>query len=260
MNHSLQLSRRTLLAAVAALSAGSISGCVPLIVGGAAATATVVGDRRSVQEQANDKNINANVNAALKNQFGDDRLQAGSTARVNSNTYLGVVLLTGDAFSEQAKTQAAEVAGKIDGVKSLSNQIHVGPLSTFGDDASDTWLTSKVMATLASTNEVPSRAIVVTSHLGVVYLMGMVTQHEGDLAAAAAAGVSGVVRVDKLFHIISQPEAARLDSLNNKLPSTSQSSSSGMGESATIGESAPSPASAKGAAGSGGAAEVMPVK
>ena len=256
MNHSLLISRRTLLAAAASLAAGSISGCVPLIVGGAAATATVVSDRRNVQEQANDKNINANVNAALKKQFGDNAMQAGDTARINSNSYLGVVLLTGDAFSEKAKAQAGEIAGKIDGVKSVSNQIHVGPLGSFGDDANDTWLTSKVMAKLASTYDIPSRAIVVTSHLGVVYLMGMVTQHEGDLAAAAAAEVSGVVRVDKLFRTISQSEAARLDNLENKLPSTSKGSSSGMGESATIGESAP----AKGAAGSGGAVEVMPVK
>ena len=260
MNHSPKISRRALLAAAATLAAGSISGCVPLIVGGAAATATVVSDRRNVQEQANDKNINANVNAALKKQFGDDSTQAGDTARVNCNTYLGVVLLTGDAFSEKAKAQAAEVAGKIEGVKSVSNQIHVGPLSAFGDDASDTWLTSKVMAKLTSTYDVPSRAILVTSHLGVVYLMGMVTQHEGDLAAASAAEVSGVVRVDKLFRIISQSEAARLDNLNNKLPSTSQSSSSGKGEAAAIGESAPSSTQAKGAAGSGGAVEVMPVK
>ena len=256
MNHALLISRRALLAVAATLAAGSISGCVPLIVGGAAATATVVSDRRNVQEQANDKNINANVNAALKKQFGDNATQAGDTARINSNAYLGVVLLTGDAFSEKAKAQAGEIAGKIDGVKSVSNQIHVGPLGSFGDDASDTWLTSKVMAKLASTYYIPSRAIVVTSHLGVVYLMGMVTQHEGDLAAAAAAEVSGVVRVDKLFRTISQSEAARLDNFENKLPSTSKGSSSGMGESATIGESAP----AKGAAGSGGAVEVMPVK
>ena len=260
MNHALLISRRALLAVAATLAAGSISGCVPLIVGGAAATATVVSDRRNVQEQANDKNINANVNAALKKQFGDNATQAGDTARINSNAYLGVVLLTGDAFSEKAKAQAGEIAGKIDGVKSVSNQIHVGPLGSFGDDASDTWLTSKVMAKLASTYDSPSRAIVVTSHLGVVYLMGMVTQHEGDLAAAAAAEVSGVVRVDKLFRTISQSEAARLDNFENKLPSTSKSSSSGMGESATIGESAPSPVPAKGAAGSGGAVEVMPVK
>ena len=260
MNHPRQISRRSLLAAAATLAAGSISGCVPLIVGGAAATATVVSDRRNVQEQANDKNINANVNAALKKQFGENVAQAGDTARINCNTYLGVVLLTGDAFSEKAKAQAAEITGKIDGVKSVSNQIHVGPLGSFEDDASDTWLTSKVMAKLTSTYDIPSRAIVVTSHGGVVYLMGMVTQREGDLAATAASEVRGVARVDKLFRIISESEAARLDNLNNKLSSTSQSSSSGMGESATIGESAPSPVPAKGAAGSGGAVEVMPVK
>lgn len=260
MNASRQIPRRALLAAFASLAAGSMTGCVPLVIGGAAATATVVSDRRNVQEQANDKNINANVNAALRKQFGENAAQAGDTARINCNTYLGVVLLTGDAFSEKVKSQATEITAKIPGVKSVSNQIHVGPLGTFGNDASDTWLTSKVMAKLASTYDVPSRAIVVTSHLGVVYLMGMVTQHEGDLAAAAAAEVSDVVRVDKLFRIISQSEAAKLDNLNGKMPSMPQSSSSGMGESATMGESAPSAAAPKGAPASGGAVEVMPIK
>ena len=260
MTFSRQISRRTLLAGFITIGAGALSGCVPLIVGGAAATATVVSDRRSVQEQANDKNINANINAALKEQFGDSTAQTGDTARINCNTFLGVVLLTGDAYSEKAKTQATDIAARIAGVKSVSNQIHVGPLGTFGDDASDTWLTSKVMAKLASTYDVPSRAIVVTSHLGVVYLLGIVTQHEGDLAAAATAEVSGVRRVDKLFRTITPAEAARLDNLNNKMPAPSQGSSSGMGESSAVGEASSPKAPAAGAAGSGGAVEVMPIK
>ena len=254
MSPSRQISRRTLLATFATLAAGTLSGCVPLIVGGAAATATVVSDRRNVQEQASDKNINANVNAALKERFGDSTAQVGDTARINCNTYLGVVLLTGDAYSEKAKAQATEIVSRIAGVKSVSNQIHVGPLGTFGDDASDTWLTSKVMAKLASTYDVPSRAIVVTSHLGVVYLMGMVTQREGDLAAAAASEVSGVLRVDKLFRIITESEAAQLDNINNKMPSASSGASTGMGE------STPPKAPAAGSPGTGGAVEVMPVK
>ena len=257
MNHALLISRRALLAVAATLAAGSISGCVPLIVGGAAATATVVSDRRNVQEQANDKNINANVNSALKKQFGDNAMQAGDTARINSNAYLGVVLLTGDAFSEKAKAQAGEIAGKIDGVKSVSNQIHVGPISSFGDVASDTWLTSKVKATLATTNEVPSRAISVTSHLGVVYLMGMVTQRERDLAAAATSTLSGVSRVEKLFKIISVAEARRLDNFNQ-----TSGKPAPIGEGAT-GES-PAAASPGGTANqgapAGGAVELMPVK
>lgn len=260
MTASRQISRRTLLATAASLAGASVTGCVPLVIGGAAATATVVGDRRNIQEQANDKNINANVNAALKQRFGEDSAKAGDTARINCNTYLGVVLLTGDAFSEKAKAQATEIAAKIPGVKSVSNQIHVGPLGTFGNDASDTWLTSKVMAKLASTYDVPSRAIVVTSHLGVVYLMGMVTQHEGDLAAAATSEVSDVVRVDKLFRIISQSEAAKLDNLAGKMPAGQSASSSGMGESTTMGEAAPAASAPKGAPASGGAVEVMPIK
>jgi hypothetical protein len=94
----------------------------------------------------------------------------------------------------------------------------------------------------------------------VVYLMGIVTQHEGDLAAAATAEVSGVRRVDKLFRTITPAEAARLDNLNNKMPTFSQGSSSGMGESSAVGEASSPKAPAAGAAGSGGAVEVMPIK
>jgi hypothetical protein len=49
-------------------------------------------------------------------------------------------------------------------------------------------------------------AFKVVTEAGVVYLMGRVTQREGDLAGEVARGVSGVRKVVKVFDYISEGE------------------------------------------------------
>jgi len=53
-----------------------------------------------------------------------------------------------------------------------------------------------------------SNQIKVVTHRGVVYLMGRVTEREGTRAAEIARGVSGVVKVVKVFEILSEAELA----------------------------------------------------
>jgi osmotically-inducible protein OsmY len=204
----------------------SLQGCIGLAISGAAAaTGVVVADRRSAGQQADDTLIELKVNNHMRTRFGD-------SARINSTVYEGVVLLTGEALIEELKAQAGEIASKVEKVKSVSNQIVVvQEISPFTVVTNDTWLTSKVMTTLATTKEIPSRTIIVTTDRSVVYLMGMVTQREGDLAAVAAAQVSGVRRVQKLFQIISPAEANKLDT---SLMGRPNSSGSPLGESVPI--------------------------
>lgn len=236
----------------------SLSGCVPLLIGGVAAGTTVVAtDRRSVAEQAEDETIELKVSTELTRQFGD-------TARIQTTAYLNRVLLTGDAFSEKIKQQAGEIASKIQGVKSVANQVQVGPISSFADVTSDTWITSKVKATLATTNEVPSNTISVTTSHAVVYLMGLVTQREADLAAAAASRVSGVKRVEKYFQIMTPEQEARMRAKQQESSALPSSNPTPTGEaSSQVGGVSPRGTSS-GATPSGtpatGAVEVMPIK
>jgi osmotically-inducible protein OsmY len=198
---------RPLIVCAALLGVGStLTACVPLLIGGAAATTgLVVVDRRTVGEQVDDKSIELKIGGLFRENFGD-------AVRVTVTSYDGVVLLTGDTISREFKSRAAEIARTVENVKSVSNQIDVvKQLASFGVVSNDIWITSKVMTVLATTKEIPSRTIVVTTDRGVVYLMGLVTQREGDMAAAAAAKVSGVKRVEKLFQIITPEEAKRLD-------------------------------------------------
>lgn len=235
-----------------------LSGCVPLLIGGVAAgTTVVVTDRRTVGEQAEDETIGIKIATELTRQFGD-------TARIQTTTYLNRVLLTGDAFSEKIKQQAGEIAAKTQGVKSVANEVRVGPIGSFADLTSDTWITSKVKATLATTNEVPSNTIAVTTSHAVVYLMGLVTQREADLAAKAASRVSGVKKVEKFFQIMTPEQEARMRAKQQESSSLPSSNPSPTGEStpASVGagsSSAPSGGGASGAPASG-AVEVMPIK
>lgn len=186
---------RPLIVCAALIGAGStLTACVPLLIGGAAATTgMVVVDRRSVGEQVDDKSIELKIGGQFRADFGD-------AMRATITSYDGVVLLTGDTISSEFKNRAVEIARKVEHVKSVSNQIAVvKELASFGVVSNDIWITSKVMTTLATTKDIPSRTIVVTTDRSVVYLMGLVTQREGDLASAAAAKVSGVKRVEKLF-------------------------------------------------------------
>ena len=54
------------------------------------------------------------------------------------------------------------------------------------------------------------------THRGVVYLMGRVTEREATRAAEIARGVSGVVKVVKVFEILSEAELANTDAARGR--------------------------------------------
>jgi len=237
--------RPLLLAAMIATGAVSLSACAPLIVGGAAATtAVVVTDRRTSGAQLDDKNIEFKVEQQVNAKLG-------SGARVNALSYNTVVLLTGDVPTAEAKNQATTVAQGVLHVKKVVNQLNIGPAASFGTRTNDTWLTSKVKTKLIDTKYVPSATIDVTTDRGVVYMMGLVTEAEGNYAAAAASEVSGVTKVVKIFETISREEALRLSGQSNSSAANGSSSNA----------SSPSRAPIESTDGNAvGGVEVMPIK
>lgn len=237
--------RPLLLAAMIATAAVSLSACAPLIVGGAAATtAVVITDRRTSGAQLEDKNIEFKA----EKQIGD---KLGDSARVNALSYNNVLLLTGDVPSAEAKAQATSIAQSIQHVKKVVNQLNIGPAAPFSTRSNDTWLTSKVKTQLINTKYVPSATIDITTDRGVVYMMGLVTEAEGDYAANAASTVSGVTKVVKIFETISREEALRLSGQSNAKSSNTSSSGTSSQTHAPI---------ESGSGNTGGGVELMPIK
>ncbi len=100
----------------------SITGCAPLLVGGAGVAGYHVGkDKRPVGQQAEDARITSEINI----KFARDELV--SVADVDVDTYEGVVTLWGHLSSQQAIDRAIELAGSVKGVKDVKSNLKVIP-------------------------------------------------------------------------------------------------------------------------------------
>lgn len=198
MNITSVFSRRLVQLSLAIIGLGSLAGCTLLLVGGTAATTAVVAtDRRTAGEQVDDQTIGLRISSEMNKAFGD-------TARIHGTSYAGRVLLVGDVPNEADRERAQEIVQTIPKVNKIDNYLRVGEITPLSVRTNDTWITSKVKAQLVQTKDVPSRTITITTERGVVYLMGKVTDEEGQRAATVASSISGVNKVVKLFWIVSQ--------------------------------------------------------
>lgn len=182
-----------LLAAIALIS--QITACVPVVVGGAAAGGAMAADRRTTGVYVEDENIELK---ATKNIF--DTL--GEASHVNVTSYKGHVLLTGEVPDDKAKTQAGNLVLGIENVKSITNELTIGPKTSMTSRANDAYITSKVKAQFVSENRFQANFVKVITENSVVYLMGYVTHKEAEDAVEIARNTAGVSRVVKVFEYI----------------------------------------------------------
>lgn len=177
-----------------------LSGCAPLVVGGAAATGvSVVHDRRTAGALIEDQAIELRVKSALKKEPG-----MSDQTHINVTSYNGVVLLSGEAPTEALRRRAAEIARRTDKVRRVHNELTLAAPSAMMVRSSDALITTKVKAELFKIKIKgfdPSRVKVVTEN-GTVFLMGLVTRAEAEAAVAVARQVSGVQRIVKLFEYL----------------------------------------------------------
>jgi len=187
----------------AALSGALLSGCGALIVGGmVVGGAMVATDRRTTGAQVDDETIEVKSSSRMTETFGD-------RARISTTSYNRMVLLTGEVPNEADKTAAEQVVARVPNVSSVVNELTVGPLNSFGERSKDTYVTTKVKASLVDAKDLFANSIKVTTHRGVVYLMGRVTEREANRASEVARGVSGVTKVVRVFELISEAELAQ---------------------------------------------------
>lgn len=201
--HARPLRAATLVAAALAGSA-LLSGCAPLVLGGAAVgTVLVANDRRTTGIQLEDQSIE------LK---GRNRARdvAGDRGHVNVTSYNRIVLLTGEVPTEADRTRVEEAAKGIDNVRSVVNELAVMPASSLTERANDGLLTSRVKASFIDVKDLDATAVKVVTERGVVHLMGRVTEAEAQRAAELARGVRGVQKVVRVFELISPEELAAM--------------------------------------------------
>jgi osmotically-inducible protein OsmY len=189
---------------IAALLVSQLSACGVLAVGGVAAGASIMADRRTPGVQAIDNGIEMEANAALSKKFGDN-------AHINVTSFNQKVLLTGEAKDAEIKGEANEYVKSMKNARTVFNEIVIGPNSTYTARANDSYLESKIKAQMIFTDKLPSNSMSIVAEGTSVYLMGILTQNEADLAKKVASNTNGVKDVYVYFDIISDAEKIRLE-------------------------------------------------
>lgn len=200
------LRRRLALASVTALAplALGLSGCAPLVLGGAAATTVLVNiDRRTSGTQVEDEAIELKAASRIRDALGD-------RAHVNVTSYNRMVLLTGEVPNEQARTQARTIAERVENVKSVLNEVAVMEKTTLTQRSNDALVSGRVKAALIDARDVSASAIKVVTERGTVFLMGRVTTREAERASAVVRGVPGVQKVVRAFDYLTEDELKAL--------------------------------------------------
>lgn len=196
--------RRTGLAIVAAgMLAGSLSACVPLLVGGGAVTGVLVAsDRRTSGMYLEDIRIEQKA-ASLYREI----LQNGE--RVSATSFNRLVLLTGEVRTAAEKAQIERLVAGVENVRSVINELEVVPfISSISQRSKDTFITSKVKASILDAKDLQANTIKVVTEMNVVYLMGILTPREAKRAAEIARGVNDVRKVVRVFETITEEELA----------------------------------------------------
>lgn len=185
---------------LAVLGSAGLTACVPLVMGGAAVMTTSVAlDRRTAGAQVDDQAIQLKARTSLNQGLSEQ-------AHVSINSYNRRVLLTGEVPNEAERQKAAQLTQEVENVRTVFNELVIAPASTYSERTQDTWVTSKVRTEILRTDNLPSKSMQVTTERGVVYLQGLVTPREANLATETVRTVGGVDKVVRIFEIISEEE------------------------------------------------------
>ncbi len=189
-------------AVVAALIISSaVYGCAALVIGGAAAVGgAALYSRRDAGTFFNDEGIEWKTRMAVR-----EEQEVNNQIHLNIISYNGIVLMVGQAPTEELRTRTEEIVRGAAEIRLIHNEMTIAAPSALMSRSSDTVITSKVktkiLGIVSENNNDGLRTKVVTDN-GIVYLMGLLTRAEADAVTDAARQVGGVQKVVKLFEYI----------------------------------------------------------
>lgn len=176
-----------------------LAGCAAVAVGGIAAGALMLHDRRPLPDLIEDQGIEMAATRAFQRH---ETLAYDSHIRVVS--FNGVVLLAGEVPSEETADRAESIVEDLDGVRRVVNELAVRDRTHLGTRLKDTALTVRVKAAIGGVDleGFDATRVKVVTLRGNVYLMGLVTQTEAEAVLEEVRYVRGVKRVVKVFEYL----------------------------------------------------------
>ncbi|HEX5364020.1 MAG TPA: BON domain-containing protein [Gallionella sp.] len=178
-----------------ALLAGSLQGCFPVIAAGVGTGVSMAQDRRTSGAYIEDEAIEDKAVDRIGKRYKDG-------VHVNVTSFNRTVLVTGEVLSESAKAEIGKLVGGIENVRNVTNELAVSGVSSLTSRSSDSLVTSNVKIRFMRDKRFNAEHVKVVTENGTVYLMGIVTRAEADMATEIASTTSGVMRVTRLFEYL----------------------------------------------------------
>lgn len=175
-----------------------LQGCIAAaVIGGAAVGGTGYYNRNRIKTYYDDDNINFTANQRIRKEpiLKDD-------AHIVVAVYHNIVLLAGQVISPAQRIKAEQLVRSIPNVRTVYNEIVIAGPTTTLTRSSDAWITAKVKSEMLLTAKLQSRNIKIVTENGVVYLLGVLSQQQSNMASNVARRVQGVQKVVTLFEII----------------------------------------------------------
>ncbi len=169
-----------------------LTACFPIVAGTAVTGGAMAADRRTSGTYVEDNGIELKTENEINKALGDN-------IHINATSFNRNVLLTGEAFNEASKAKAETIAKTVQNVRNVSNELVVAPKSSLSGRSNDTYLTSKVKARMVPDHQELVSYVKVVTEASVVYLMGIVSHKEADIAVDIARSTEGVEKVVKVF-------------------------------------------------------------
>lgn len=158
-----------------------------------------------VQISTNKRSLGTRINDGQLETFARANIYKASeefeNARINIDSFNGIVLLTGQVASEELRNLAGTTVSQINTLRQLHNELSVSERTRLPTHTKDAWITTKIKTKLIASNIQSGRVRIITESQS-VYLMGMVSRHEADRVTEMARTTNGVNQVVKVFEYI----------------------------------------------------------
>jgi osmotically-inducible protein OsmY len=198
--------RTAVIATVLGASVTMVSGCFPLAATGVVVGAVSLADRRTTAAQAEDQTIELKAFTQIRERFKSDNVAIGITS------FNRIVLVTGYVPDDATRANVIRIISSIENVRSVLNEVVIGPTPSLRTYGTDTVLTTRVKASFVEARDLQANVVKVYTESSTVFLMGIVTEREANRAADIASRVSGVRRVVRAFEVITEAELGRIQS------------------------------------------------
>jgi osmotically-inducible protein OsmY len=171
-----------------------LQGCAGLLIGAGLSAASVAHDRRTIGTQVDDTTTAGRISNAISND-----VVINEQTSISVQVFNGTALLVGQAPTQALIQQTEKLASSVKNIKKLHNQIRLGFPIPANLVANDVWLASKVKTKLIADKRIDGLHIQIEVENGEVFLMGLVSEQESNIAVEITRNISGVKKVIKAF-------------------------------------------------------------